>query len=424
MENIRINSLNYYKAEDIIKNAPIYSKSSRNGKELIKKKNIDVKSFTYARQVNSIWTKSDGTSNKFDKVFIRRKYVDELIELQNELNGENVSDENGTEKAPDILSLEDNEKFHDELGNVLEIETRGVRQYDGIYFKVKDVANVFDLLKLSDTISDKRGSYVLSDDYNYFICNRPVSNGTIANKNITGKELFLTYAGILRVLFVSRSGKANLFVKWATETLFTVQIGTNEQQNKLVAKILGTNVENIVEVFNANANTVPVVYLFSLGYVKDLRKSMNIPASYKDNMIVSIYGRTDNITRRTKEHNTYYKKLKGVQLRLKYYSYVDPQHLSKAEKYISDYVDDINCRFGYEKEEEMLIIDEKQIKRFESQFECVSKKYMGHITDMVNKIKELERELEIVDLKYQNQLLTNQVEILNLKNEVVNLKKK
>jgi hypothetical protein len=42
------------------------------------------------------------------------------------------------------------------------------------------------------------------------------------------KELYLTYTDLLRVLFVSRSGKAHIFVKWASEILFTHQFGTPE----------------------------------------------------------------------------------------------------------------------------------------------------------------------------------------------------
>jgi hypothetical protein len=178
-------------------------------------------------------------------------------------------------------------------------------------------------------------------------------------------------------------------------------MGTNEQKNKLIAKVLGTSVENVIEVFNTHTNKLPVLYFFTLGYVKDLRLSMNINANYKDNMIVAIYGRTDDIVRRTKEHNVYYKKVKGVNLRLKYESFVDPQFLSNAENEISEYVDDLKCRFLYEKENEMIIIDEKQLKRFESQYESVSKKYMGHITELVNQLKEEQNKNKILQLTYE-----------------------
>jgi hypothetical protein len=40
---------------------------------------------------------------------------------------------------------------------------------------------------------------------------------------------------MLRVLFGSHNNKADLFLKWATEKIFTIQMGTVEQKNKLKA---------------------------------------------------------------------------------------------------------------------------------------------------------------------------------------------
>jgi hypothetical protein len=65
----------------------------------------------------------------------------------------------------------------------------------------------------------------------------------------------------------------------------------------------------IKEVFSKDANTLPCVYLFSLGYVKDLRKSMTI---------VCKYGFTKELARRTSEHITNFTKIKGCDLKLKY----------------------------------------------------------------------------------------------------------
>lgn len=141
-------------------------------------------------------------------------------------------------------------------------------------------------------------------------------------------------------------------------------------------------------------------------------------------MIVAIYGRTDDIIRRTKEHNTCYKKIKGVNLRLKYESFIDPQYLSQAEKEISDYVDDLKCRFLYEKENEMIIIDEKQLKRFESQYECVSKKYMGHITELINQLKDEQNKNKIMQLTHEKELSDAQHKLIEeqQKSEIWSLK--
>jgi hypothetical protein len=64
--------------------------------------------------------------------------------------------------------------------------------------------------------------------------------------NIVKKELYLTYYGVLRVLFASNSNKTNTFIKWATTTLFTVLLGTDTDKNKLISHIKGISYVNLV----------------------------------------------------------------------------------------------------------------------------------------------------------------------------------
>ena len=111
-------------------------------------------------------------------------------------------DDNDVEKAPDIIQLTNDEKFQDNNGNILEIETRGEREYDKIYFRVKDVSKVFDIEYLNDVILDKNGNYLLNIDYKYFICER-IKN----NKYKTVKELFVTYRGLLKILFNTKDSR-------------------------------------------------------------------------------------------------------------------------------------------------------------------------------------------------------------------------
>ena len=65
--------------------------------------------------------------------------------------------------------LDDEEKFHDNEGNVVEIETRGEREHDKVYFLAKDVAMAFEMPKLMDTLTDKRrDGYKNNIHYQYF----------------------------------------------------------------------------------------------------------------------------------------------------------------------------------------------------------------------------------------------------------------
>jgi len=120
---------------------------------------------------------------------------------------------------------------------------------------------VFDLNRLNETLIMTNTIYQEIIDYKYFNLN---THNSVVNKQIK-KELYLTYRGLLRVLFVSRSGKTDNFIKWATETLFTVHLGEQKEKEELSATLLGVDVKNIKSVFSTSAEKTPCVYLFMIG---------------------------------------------------------------------------------------------------------------------------------------------------------------
>lgn len=422
MESISFNNKKYILSENIIENAPIYCKGIRNGRELIKKKNIDSKYFIYARIVDGEWVENDGKSVKYDKVFVRKSYIDKIIILMNELENKDITDENGIENAPEIIVLKDSEKFQDNDGNVLEIETRGKREFDKIFFKVKDVSEGFGIKKLQDIIIMNHTSYASEKDYKYFNCKNPNNVGIVTSKNNKiSKELFLTYEGILRVLFVSKSGNAGKFIKWATEKLFTLQMGTEKQKKKMVADVLGVDLDTVVEVFDKNANTLPVVYFCTLGTVKELRKSMNIGNDHHDNEIVAIYGFTKDIVRRLGEHTKFYKKTENCDIKMKYYSYIDPQYLSTAESDIRACFNSFKSHYEYKSEKEMVIITSEQMNCVQMYYDNISKRYMGHISELITKLKESDNKYltDIKDLTHNLELQKEKYEMILLKKEMM-----
>ena len=175
--------------------------------------------------------------------------------------------------APSILYLDEHEKFHNNDGKVFDIETRGVREYDKIFFLARDVSTVFNMPNLHKTITDnRRNEFVINEDYKNFICQEYGSAILTTNKKI-----FITYEGMLKVLYCSKNGNAKLFRNWATKILFTHQIGTQKQKTELSAGLLDIPIKSLVQVLKKSAESIPCVYRFSLGKVKDLRESMNLP---------------------------------------------------------------------------------------------------------------------------------------------------
>ena len=403
---IKIKKCKYVSCDDIMKNAPVYSKGSRNTRTLIKKKDIEDDMFIYARlNDKGKWKKSDGKSIKFDKIFLKYDFLKTIPEISGD---DNVVDDKGIKKAPPIIHLNDNEKFQDDEGNILEIETRGERKCDKIYFKVKDVAKGFDIERLKNSIIIKTSRYT-QYDYTYFICKK--NNNVGKNKNKVKKELFLTYEGMLRALFVSRTGKAHKFIKWATETLFTIQMGTQEQKEDLTRGILGIPAKQLRQVLSKSTSYIPCIYRFALGKCEDLRETMNISHDIPNNYTVIKYGYSDNLVRRTREHMKTYKSIKNTKLELMNYTYIDPKHLSTAEVDIKEFFEDIEIPIKYDKQNELVAINPKHEKTIKKYFEYIANKYAGCVADLNKKIDELKRDIVNKDLEIKNMNKLHELEI-------------
>jgi hypothetical protein len=185
---LTFNDIEYVSCETIRKDAPIWwGKTVRTTRQFVTNKKISNEDHIFARRITdeekntdddeiiiddtNEWKITNGKRLNKDIVFIKKNYLMSCDDYTNEINGGKVVNEDGIEKAPNIVELLDDEKFHDDDGNVLEIETRGERKWDKILFKVKDVANVFKMPNLYITIIDKNSKYVMEKHYKYCACN-------------------------------------------------------------------------------------------------------------------------------------------------------------------------------------------------------------------------------------------------------------
>ena len=432
LNKITINKIEYILGEDIKKIAPVWWNNARNPRDFIKKKEIDEENYKYAKMINNDddkWIITDGRATKTDKVIIKVDYLKTCDTFMKEIDGEKVKNEKGREKIPDILELEDHEKFQDDEGNPCEIETRGERTPYGIYFKVKDVSECFAIESLYNILVNSNTTYTENDDYKYFTCekikivnkktgkqtSKKTDNDNTEGNAVTKDELYLTYCGILRMLFITRNGKTNKFFKWATESLFTMQMGTPEQKKELASKIMGVSIGVLSDVLKTSMNNISCIYLFTLGTVKELRKYMNIDVKFTDDMIICKYGNTNDLHRRTGEHRTTLGKIKNADLKLKYYSYVDTQLIVKAENDLKQYMLPLNAGLEYQQYAELIVLDEKQLKDMSDQYKKIGKLFGGQMTESINRIKELEKDQEIMKNKYEAIIEKLNTEIETLK---------
>lgn len=399
MNIITYNDMEYVQADYVLQHAPIYSKGSRGTRDLLKKKQIT--EYMFMRLVKDNWEVSNGSSQKFDKVFIPKTLLDNIPELN---NSDKIVDDNGIEKAPPIIYLQEHEKFYDNDGNTMDIETRGDRNVNHVYFKVKDVMTEFKMFKLYDTLIDINTKYKVNIHYKYFICNS--SHNMVNKSDKIKKELFLTYEGILRVLFVSENNKTSKFISWATNTLLTVQMGTEKQKNELVSNIKGVSYESIQELFSINAREMPCIYLTALNTVDVLRKEMNIDISYPNDSIVYKFGKTTSFEDRKNGHKQEFKKINHlVEMKLVYFTYIDPLYITKAETYINDKIDHFKIKWN--KHEELVILSKEDMKHVKLMYENVGMKYSGYAAENNKQIQLFEMEIEKLKLSHENELKLN-----------------
>jgi len=418
MKTYKINNKRYYLVNDIQTENPSIFKGCNNGRTFAKK-HVPMNKQLFAKLISGIWIVSDGKSLKFDKLFVLKDWFNKTYVDEQE------KDKEPMDPLPEIIVLEDNEKFVDNDGNIVDIIVRGKRTHEGSYFRVKCIMKGFDINRLNDTITDtRRNGYIEGTHYKFFYYDVPGIAGT--NKN---KELYLTYTGFLRVLFASRNQTTDKFVSWASKTLFTAQLGTPKQKRVLASKLLGVSPKAVKEVFNKTAYTLPCIYLFSVGLVKDLRKTLNIDASYNDDLYVYKWGMTIDLERRTGEHEVTYGKLKGSQLELVLFGLIDQQYISNAETKVKNLFHGMDSVLEHEKYEELAVLPKTKLKFIKEQYELISSKYRGHIGDLTHKLAEKDNEIKLVqerclkEIAMKNtELAMKDIELLRKDLEIANLK--
>ena len=312
------------------------------------------------------------------------------------------------EKLPPRLEITDTESWKDDKGSPYEITIRGERTVDGIYFRVTDIANVFEMKNLETTILKKTTGYERFIHYKFFLYH-PKGKNVIKKVR---KALYLTFAGLTRVLFVSKvNNKILSFQKNYLSMIFADAFGNNNDKITVASNLLGIDVKVMKKVLGTSVKKIACVYLFTIGTVSELRKSMNIDKSYSDSMIVCKFGMTVDLLRRTYEHTGTYKDIKNSNLRLKYYGPIDTKNIKKAEDDLKEFFSDHHL--DYDNTKELVIIDNSFINNKTKKF--YQKTVSKYNTELKNvEITEVKHENEV--LKCQNIILQKDKEIAELKN--------
>jgi hypothetical protein len=322
--------------------------------------------------------------------------------------------DNTNEELPPLLTLKDDEKFKDIDGKPLDIEVRGEKQYEKIFFKVRDVMISFEMPSLEKTLTDERKEYYINKHYKYFYS---------FAKGETVKSLYLTYLGIIRLLFVSRNKNAEVFQSWANKILYIHQMGTIEQKQELGKNLIGVPYQSAKQCINTFPNEISCIYLIILGKVCDVRDSMNIPDNYNDDMIICKYGYSNNFKQRMDGHRQDFKNIKGVNLCLKQLCIIDPLYTTQAEVSVKNYVS--RYSFNYKDYKELIIVNNEDLKNIEEKYLSLYYRYSCNnkeLNEIINALKteikdyetkliieKMEKDKLIVQLDYQNKFYEERI---------------
>lgn len=418
LSTISLNNNLYYSADDLkVLHKSYFIGTSRTTRLIITKKNISAENYIYAmKTTKNGWVEANETSKRA-KLLLKKEFCDmqiisppstpkRIVKKPSSPTSDKPQKEEEIQMAPPILYLDEEEMFKDADGNALPIEVRGERDVNKVFFRVKDVSKYFGMDNLNEVILHKNSTYEKNIDFITF--NRLTNNQP-------NKSLFLTYQGILRVLFVSRNKNVSSFIEWASKTLFTIQMGTQQEKDKLGAKIQNINYQDFANVFRKHANKLSAIYLIKIGNVKDIRRTFNIPQDYSDEQTLYKYGFTDDLNRRFKEHCKTFDKMENVKIDLNMFSYVDPKFVSQAEVRVKNVFEAYEKEFEYDNQKELVILTKKEEENAKDLFKMIARECAGSSEELMKKIQELnmQHKIEIMELQKENEL--NKKEINHLK---------
>jgi hypothetical protein len=322
-------------------------------------------------------------------------------------------------------------------GNIMEIEVRGERHQRKCFFRLNDISKIFGHKTAagSQMYRDTR-SFNACEDYCKFM---------VTEKNL--QEIFLTYCGLLRFIFTSRTSNARKYVEWAMEILFTAQMGTEEQREQLAANTTGIPVD-IVRQFSGKVyiGGMPGIYLFRIGSVGELKDPWNLPSDLPDNYVICKYGRTNTLYRRSGEHRREFKKLcgkrkknkeetvaiddtdnlikdleelsmsKGVKcISLLYYAHIDPRYTVEAERRIKAALKD--KRINFQNKKELVALSEVELYKTELLFVDIRREFAGGLQEIEEELRsEKEKRIRFESLY---ELSRDAVEEQKKQNEVI-----
>ena len=356
-------------------------------------------------------------SKKYTKKFVKTDEV--LKEFQsNDSEVENNSQEQRADwliydERPLIKPLDnDMYMFKDNKDISYSVEMRGDRTKDGIIFKCKDIAKVFEMPNLYRNLVESthnNSSFEYKNDFLYV--------KTPHGLDSTNKELYLTFNGLQKVIRNSRTGRAKDFIDWLNDIVFAAMFGTEEQRRQSAASVLNITTRAIIKALSKCSGDISCLYLLST------RIKENDKKVYK-------FGRTKHLDTRIKQHITTF----GENLKLVKYCIIADSDLVEAESMFKERAEDFKYESKEEKYKNMteLIIMNKKEKEYmlermlniSSKFKFDSKETIDSIQRLANfEVEKANQKIYIIEVEHKAKLEKAKQEYEMLLKDLENEKK-
>ena len=338
---------------------------------------------------------------------------------------------------PPIIELEESETFKDADGQSFKIEMRGERSRLGALYKAKDYQRYSENDQFVNNLLKEHSSYKQDIDYK-ILKNPKMVQCTISSssENSNKKEridhnyVYLTTAGLIRAISVSRNANANIvkLFDWLCDLFYVHKFGSYEERSELAQDLLKTILND----------KLSGLYCISLGTFNELYDTMNIcketyPSETHSKHNIYKFGLSKDIGTRLVQHKN---KTTGYgrwsnKVSLKWIILLSESQLSEAEGLLSEKFKSKGLSFDYVDSDgisrnELIAVAPKD----ESKVVQIYKQTLSYFPSKENDLCKLMAEMQInhelallkLEYEYTKQLNDAKMEIVLANTEINSLK--
>jgi prophage antirepressor-like protein len=304
--------------------------------------------------------------------------------------------------APAIL-VDNDLTFTDVLGSTHDVEMRGERTEKGIYFKVKDIGQVFGSSKLVENIQLEHTQLEENEDYVWFTI--PDNE---RKKHGSSRELFFTHSGMIVAVCISKSPVAKQFRKWVSQIVFVHRYGTDEQKQELAKSLL--NKKTIDEVTKRCATDIACVYLLET----------SIPSRQENGITKRVYkfGYSKNVKDRMDKHVLKYGRESVIDTLI----FLPVNYLSEAETKLKH---TLGKKYTHEDstETELLLLSDDERNTVRNAMRTVGETFYGETVVHTHQLEMLKKDHELEMSNKDQVLITAKKDVEVAKKDVEVAKK-